>query len=257
MSNRLTKLGIKQVIRLEWMEFTLSLLLAGLGEDEIRNELDAYLEDKKQSGGIGDRGDKTYTMALYILMKTWVSPVDELISLRNACLNYAREKTKNHFVLHWIMLSTAYPFWHNVTRVLGNLFTYQDIVAKKQVIKRLKEIYGDRQTVSRNARYVITSMIAWEIIDYSDRTGYYIQKEPISIIDDYLISLLYEGILLNTSDFRSSYQNITDSKAHFPFLFSKPTMERITRVNPRISVLANGYSGTLLTLDINRHELFY
>jgi len=249
MSDRLTKLGIKQVIRLEWMEYTLELILSGMSLEEIRKELDFYLEDKKQSGGIGDRGSKTYTMAFPILTKSWVNPINNLVPLRNACLNYAKNNLVNHLILHWIMLSAAYPFWHNVSKVLGQLFTYQDIVAKKQVIKRLKEIYGDRQTVSRNARYVITSMIAWEIIDYSDRTGYYVHKGPISIDDDYLVSLLYESVLLNTTDFRLPYQKITASNALFPFLISKPTVEMVSRINSRISILANGYSGTILTLE--------
>lgn len=249
MNDRLTKLGIKQVIRLEWMAYTLELLLAGMGPDAIRDELEAFLEDKKQSGGIGERGNKTYTMAVHILMKAWVDPDDELVILRDACLGYAKDNPKNHLVLHWIILSSAYPFWFNVAKVFGQLFTYQDIVAKTQVIKRLMEIYGDRQTVSRNARYVIRSFIAWGIIDYSDRTGYYVRKESINIDDDYLVSLLYEGILLNTYDFRLLYQKISDSHALFPFSFSRPPADVISRINPRISLFANGYSGSALMID--------
>ncbi len=37
----------------------------------------------------------------------------------------------------------------------------QDQVTQTQTVNHLKELYGDRQTVSRYARCVIRSFIAW------------------------------------------------------------------------------------------------
>ena len=54
--SRFDKVGIKQVIRLEWMDRCLSLLLSGMSASEIRKDLIDYLADKKQSGGTGERG---------------------------------------------------------------------------------------------------------------------------------------------------------------------------------------------------------
>ncbi|MBT4089535.1 MAG: hypothetical protein HOE30_13690, partial [Deltaproteobacteria bacterium] len=51
MSARHDKIGIKHVIRLEWMDKTLDMMLAGMSPKEIRKELDVFLSDKKQSGG--------------------------------------------------------------------------------------------------------------------------------------------------------------------------------------------------------------
>lgn len=150
MTNRLDKLGIKQVIRLEWMEYTLQLLLSNMASKEIRNELVDYLEDKKQSGGIGSRGNKTYTMAVNILMQAWVTPAVELIQLRDACIEYARGNSNSNMLLHWVMIGSAYPFWQNTASVMGRLFEFQKVIAKQQIVNRLKEVYGDRQTVSRN-----------------------------------------------------------------------------------------------------------
>jgi len=64
MGKRHEKLGIKQVIRLEWMDHVLNMLLAGMEPELIRAELKTYLADKKQSGGTGERGEKTYLMAI-------------------------------------------------------------------------------------------------------------------------------------------------------------------------------------------------
>ena len=64
MSKRHEKLGIKQTIQKEWMDRTLRMVLAGMTEKEIRQDLDQYLSTQRQSGGIGERGQKTYGMAI-------------------------------------------------------------------------------------------------------------------------------------------------------------------------------------------------
>ena len=51
MGSRHEKIGIKQLIRLEWMDNVLSMLLAGMSETLIRQELDVYLSIHKPSGG--------------------------------------------------------------------------------------------------------------------------------------------------------------------------------------------------------------
>ena len=91
MGNRYKKIGIKHVIRLEWMDKTVDMMLAGMSTKEIREELNTYLADKKQSGGIGERGKKTYIIAISILMQTWCSPDKEIKLFRDALLNHAKK----------------------------------------------------------------------------------------------------------------------------------------------------------------------
>lgn len=248
MSERLTKLGIKQVIRLEWMDYVLELLLSRMNPDEVREALEDYLIDKKQSGGFGERGREAFKMSLTILMNIWITPDEELLPLRDACLEFARKETSKTLILHWVMISTAYPFWQSVADVFGQLFTYQEVIAKKQIIQRIKQVYGDRQTVSRYARYVISSMIAWGILDYAERIGYYVQNRKFEIHDQNLVSLLYESILLNNNKFQMNYSKITNAGSLFPFIFETPAVGTITQTNPRIRILASGFSGSILEI---------
>ena len=73
MKDRFQKLGIKQTIQRHWMDHTVQMMLAGMSVQEIRGELDNYLSTQKQSGGTGERGKKTYSMAIAILA-SWFSP---------------------------------------------------------------------------------------------------------------------------------------------------------------------------------------
>jgi len=84
-------------------------------------------------------------------MKIWVSPDPGLIPFRDASLAFLREHPSMALVVHWGMISAIYPFWFNVARQTGRLLALQDQVTQTQIINRLKEQYGDRQTAGPSA----------------------------------------------------------------------------------------------------------
>jgi len=149
MGKRHEAIGIKQAIRFEWMQKAANLLLAGLDAKTIRQELHEFLADRKGNGSEGERSDQTRTFVVNNLMKIWVSPDPELIPFRDASLAFLRENPSMALAVHWGMISAVYPFWFNVARQTGRLLALQDQVTQTQIINRLKEQYGDRQTVSR------------------------------------------------------------------------------------------------------------
>ena len=170
-STRHESIGIKQVIRFEWMQKTANLLMAGLDAKTIRQELHEFLADRKGNGSEGTRSNQTRTFVVNNLMKIWVSPDPELIPFRDALLAFLRKNPSMALAVHWGMISVVYPFWFNVARQIGRLLTLQDQLTQTQIINRLKEQYGDRQTVSRYARFVIRSFVAWEVLKDSQIKG--------------------------------------------------------------------------------------
>jgi hypothetical protein len=85
-------IGVKQVIRLEWMQKTADMLIAGRSEKDIRAELEEYLKDKSGGGGTLYRADKTKSIAVSLLMNAWASPRKELKALRDAALTYLKDR---------------------------------------------------------------------------------------------------------------------------------------------------------------------
>ena len=250
MSTRHDKIGIKQVIRLEWMNKTLDMLLAGMNAEAIRAELKMYLADKRQSGGTGLRGEKTYVMAIGLLMQAWVEPDDVLTAMRDSALELARSLTPpNRVPLHWAMISGAYPFWFNVARQTGRLLNLQDQVTQQQTVTRLKEQYGDRQTISRYARYVIRSFVAWGVLQDSKTKGCYTKANPITISDYHLATLLLEGALHATPTGQSTLSMLLNMPALFPFQLPGLPGDLISRTNHRIDVINTaGFDDHLIKL---------
>ena len=249
MGSRHEKLGIKQVIRLECMDKVLSMLLAGMSEALIRQELDEYLSTQKQSGGLGERGKKTYGMAIGVL-SSWFSPDKDLILFRNDALKLARELPKDKWLpLHWAVISAAYPFWFNVAKQVGRLLNLQDKITQKQVFNRLKEQYGDRETVARNARYTVRSFVAWGVLNDSDVKGCYAKGGTLSVSDYKEVITLLESGLLSTKEGKSPLNVLLNSPSFFPFTMSTVTGAFISQNCMRINVARYGLDDEFLKLN--------
>lgn len=248
MGKRHEAIGIKQAIRFEWMQKATNLLLAGLDAKTIRQELHEFLADRKGNGAEGERSDQTRTFVVNNLMKIWVSPDPELIPLRDVSLALLRENPSMALAVHWGMISAVYPFWFNVARQTGRLLALQDQVTQTQIINRLKEQYGDRQTVSRYARFVIRSFVAWGTLKDSDAKGCYEKVAPVSIVAGDLATLMLESALLANPEAKCPLGLLLNTPAFFPFQLPVMTGDFVSRRSKLINVVRYGLDDELLIL---------
>lgn len=251
MGKRHEAIGIKQAIRFEWMQKAANMLLAGLEAKTIRQELHEFLADRKGNGSEGDRSDQTRTFVVNNLMKIWVSPAPELIPFRDASLAFLRENPSMALAVHWGMISAVYPFWLNVARQTGRLLALQDQVTQTQIISRLKEQYGDRQTVSRYARYIIRSFVAWGALNDSEAKGCYEKPAPVSIAEPNLAVLMLESALLATPEGKGVLGLLLCNPAFFPFQLPMMTGDFVSYRSDRIVVVRYGLDDELLKLKGN------
>lgn len=251
MGNRHEVIGIKQAIRFEWMQKAANLLLAGLEAKTIRQELHEFLTDRKGNGSEGERSDQTRTFVVNNLMKIWVSPDPELIPFRDASLAFLRENPSMALAVHWGMVSAAYPFWFNVARQIGRLLALQDQLTQTQIINRLKEQYGDRQTVSRYAQFVIRSFVAWEVLKDSQAKGCYEKAALMSIAEPNLAILMFESALLATPEAKGTLGLLLNNPAFFPFQLPVMTGDFVSQRSDRIDVVRYVLDDELLNLKGN------
>ncbi len=248
MSKRHEKIGMKHTVQKNWMDKTVQMMLAGLSEAEIRAELDEYLSTQKPSGGTGDRGQKTYGMAI-ALLASWFAPDKDLQKFRDDALSLARTRQPVDWLpLHWAVISASYPFWFNVARQVGRLLNLQDQVTQAQIFSRLKEQYGDRETVARNARYAVRSFIAWGVLDDTKSKGCYTKSALFDVDDPQVAVLLIESALLANSEAKSAFSLLLNNPAFFPFKLPSMTGEFVSKRNERIDVIRYGLDDELLKL---------
>lgn len=233
--SRFDKVGIKQVIRLEWMDRCLSLLLSGMSASEIRKDLIDYLADKKQSGGTGERGDKTYIIAIGILA-AWFDPSPELIDLRDRLLLKAKKCSVEKWLpLHWAIMIAAYPFWYNVAIQTGRVLALQERVTQKQIFDRLVERYGERATVLRNARYAVRSFVAWGVLEDTEIKGRYKKSDPMAVSDPQIMAMLFEAMLISTPDNKAPLRSLMASPGLFPMCLAMDIAQQAIASNSRLT----------------------
>ncbi len=248
MGKRHEAIGIKQAIRFDWMQKAANLLLVGLDAKTIRQELHEFLAARKGNGTEGERSDQTRAFVVNNLMKIWGSQDPELIPFRDASLAFLREDPTIALAVHWGMISAVYPFWFHVARQTGRLLALQDQVTQTQIINRLKEQYGDRQTVSRYAQYVIRSFVAWGVLKDSEAKGCYEKVAPVTIADANLASLMLESALLASPEGKSALGLLLKHPAFFPFQLPVMTGEFVSQRSDRIDVVRYGLDDELLKL---------
>ncbi len=241
-------IGIKQTIRFEWMQKAANLLLAGADSKTIRHELHEFLAARKGNGSEGERSNLTRTFVVNNLMKIWVSPDPDLTSFRDASLAFLREHPSMALAVHWGMISAANPFWFNVARQTGRLLALQNQVTQMQIVNRLKEQYGDRQTVSRDARYVIRSFVAWGVLTDSEAKGCYENVAQVNIADSDLAILMFESALLAIRERKIAMGLLLNNPVFFPFQLPAMASDIVSQCSDRIDVVGNGLDDKLLKL---------
>lgn len=248
MLDRHAMLGIKQTIQKTWMDHVVQMMLAGISEKVLRSELHEYLSTQLQSGGIGERGKQTYSMAIGILA-SWFSPDADLVPFRDDALKLASQlPTDKWLPLHWAIISASYPFWFSVARQVGRILNLQDQVTQVQIFGRLKERYGDREVVARNARYAVRSFVAWGTLKDTKIKGCYEKTVPLNIIDTQIAILLLESALYAAPEAKGPMGLLVNNPAFFPFQLPIVTGDFVSQHSNRIDVIRHGLDDELLML---------
>lgn len=247
MRSRSTQVGFSQRIRLEWLEKTANLMLAGSDDGQIYSTLQELLEDKVSIGANPERGNREKVIT--ILMRIWVRVPSDLRLLQNDALRlFSQLPRDDHLVLHWGMAMAAYPFWASVASQVGRLLRLQGTASASQVQRRMREQYGERDTVSRAARRVLRSLIDWQILKETNEQGLYVQRTTHDISDVQLIAWLVEALLHADPNGSAALRTAMDSTSLFPFRLERISGDALVKASGRLDLLRHGLDQDLIML---------
>lgn len=245
MSNR-TTIGLSQRLQLEWLERTALLYISGISRSEIQQELETFLQDKI-SVGTTSQGQTNRKKTIGNLLKIWVSPPDNLESFRDAGLQHLKEfPFQSHLVLHWGMTMATYPFFYVVAETVGRLLRIQGTVTAAQIHRRMKEQLGERSTVERATRRVISTLRDWGSLQSTEDKGLYKLGKALLVDDTQLITWLIEATLIASQVDSSPLRTITHKPALFPFDVQQKSFE--LPAQPRIEIVQQGLNQRIVML---------
>lgn len=247
MTHRTNQIGFSQRIRLEWLERTANLVLAGNDKVAVNGTLQELLKETVSVGGQAKRGNREKIIT--ILMKVWLTVPAELESLRLSGLELLKQvQRRDDMAVHWGMVMAVYPFWSGVATQVGRLLRLQGSAAAAHVQRRIREQYGERETVSRAARRVLTSFRDWGVLNDGALKGIYTQGLCIEIKDPTAVSWLIEASLHARSRSSAALKDLLENPALFPFRIGRVPAESMLSVSPRIEIVRHGLDEQMVIL---------
>jgi hypothetical protein len=245
--DRRGQVGFSQRIRLEWLEETARLVLAGNEQATISAGLQELLKDKVSIGGTAERG--TREKIITILMKVWLTAPTELDGLRLDGLELLKRlSNQDRIAVHWGMIMAVYPFWGAIASQVGRLLKLQGSAAAAHVQRRIREQYGERETVSRAARRVLRSFLDWEVLRTTDMKGVYGPGLSLPLQDPKIIAWLAEASLYSRSNGSASTSEIIEHPSLFPFKIKSVSGASLIAVSNRLELLHHGLNNDVIFL---------
>jgi len=246
-NRRYSQIGLDRLVRLEWLERTATLVLAGNEVSTVKAILQEELSGAFRSNNTKVRGslDKTIT----ILTKIWGDVPKNLYPFYKEGLNLLSHLSReNHIAVHWGMTMAVYPFWGAVANHLGRLLRLQGKVVASQVQRRVREQYGERETVSRRVRYLLRSFVDWEVLQETSEKGVYCYESNLFVYEPELITWMMEASLRARINGSAAIRDLIDSPSIFPFRLAHISAEHVASLSPRLNVLRHGLDDDLVML---------
>lgn len=237
MNNKKT-VGFSQRIRLEWLEYTAEQFLSGKTAREIKSLLDELLKNQLSIGRNTKRGARE--KAISILLKTWLTPPKHLKPFHDEALEHLKRLSiDDHIAVHWGMTMAVYPFFGLVAETAGRLLKLQGSFTPAQVLRRIKEQFGDRETVTRAARRILRCFVDWGVLTDNEKKGIYKQKAVKHISDKKLAAWLIESVLVSGNYKQMLISSIIHNPSLFPFDVGMITYKDL-ELNQRLELFRQG-----------------
>jgi hypothetical protein len=243
-----TSIGYNRTVKLAWLEAVAGLAGNGKNEKEIYSALSEMLKDQLSKNSEAKRGSREKTITL--LIKTWVRVPKNLEDFRQRALKLFRaHPTSDHIILHWAMTFVTYPFCKTVAEVIGRSLKLQGSVTAAQVQRRVREMLGERETVSRSTRYVIRAMQDWGVFSTKGRQGIYkpVPLIPVENLD--LARLLCEALLRSNKNEPILVKALESNPALFPFDLARINLRQVL-ADARFEVSRHGINEDMVRLGV-------
>ena len=244
--DRFSKIGIQRELHLGWFGQAARLHAMGFDKRAARQEIYTYLD--QAPGFSTPPTDQAKTYIANPLIKTWIAPDDDLEPLRDELFQILQNEPGLELPIQWALLGAAYPFWFEVAAIMGRLLNLQDQATQAQIVARLKERFGDRQTVSRRARYIIRSMVTWGVLKDSKVKGCYEKTKPRLISNHDLVVLMLEAALRSRPLQNAVVRDLLSSPIFFPFELPRLTGDFIAQKSPRMELTRYGLDEEVITV---------
>ena len=201
-------IGLSRNLKLQWLNKVVELVLEGLPEPEIKEQLNEYLKFEIVSA-INVRKTRE------ILMNIWVYDNDYSGKIRETALELIRNYPECSVPIHWCMILATYPVFADMCKLIGKMTEFQDEITLAQLKQKLFDEWGERTTLFHSIDKLVSTLKELDVM-VCDKPGKYHVK--LHRVSNSKISTFLVYVMMLVDD--CGYYTITDinySTYLFPF----------------------------------------
>lgn len=228
--------GLSRDLKLQWLDKTVDLVISGMTENEIKEELRSYLSFEIKS-------PTNLRKTVQILMNLWVYPNEITENVRKASLIAIKNGAENRMPFHWCMLLLYYPVFADINGLIGNITEIQDTFKTSWLKDKMFEEWGERTTLFHSCDKILKTVKSLDAIKNISVGMYEVKKHPIS--DETTIKVFIETVIALRKKPYYELIDISHAPQMFPFSF-EVTYELI--YNSNIFKLTN-FAGKIVLTD--------
>jgi len=242
------RVGLDRNLRLAWLDAAAVVAGRGLRGSELQTALMTALENELPGTGHNSARGKTVT----VLKRVWCTVPEPTRDLRDRALSKLTEGDADYrLALHWAMLLASYPFFGDLAEVVGRLLTLQGSFDRVHVVRRISDRWGDRSTIPKAVRRILTSMVEWGALVLKD--GQFTAALTRRVVSPDHAALLVEAALLASPGHTASVSALVVSPMLFPFNVTAGAEQ--LRHSERFRVHREGLDVEVLTLAVPQFVL--
>lgn len=178
-------IGFDRYVQLDWCAAALDVAVGIKTVEQAKDDIATVLT------GIDSRR-KTFD----VLKRLWISPSPEYSDFVNRGIAlFKQQGPRSVAPLSWGCAMVTCPFFGHTSEITGRLIAMQGDCTIKEIQRRMAEIYGDREGVSRAVSRVLQSQESWGVLERIENGKRLIRKKAISVSDESTVLWLIEAAL--------------------------------------------------------------
>ena len=236
------RIGFGKKVRWIWLLLAVRLRAKEVIFDDAREELEHLIAET-------NAGKVAISKTMSVLRQVVFLPTPEcrLFSEQGMEL-FRRRGAAVALPVIWGLSISGYSFFGSCADTVGRLLRLHGEFTAAEMQRRLTEREGDRAFVIRIARYNLSSMLDWGLLDYDAGSKRYRRGKLTMAHDAEILGWLAEGILLASGRSSMPQAQLFASNLLFPFDIKPIALAQLAGANPRLQVIRQSLNEEIVGL---------
>ena len=200
--------GLSRNLKLQWLNKVVELVLEGLNEKEIKEQLNVYL-------GFEIESPTNIRKTREILMNIWAYENERSSRIKTLALELIKDYPEYALEIHWCMLMATYPVFMDMCKLIGKMSEFQDEITLSQLKQKLFDDWGERTTLYHSIDKLISTLKALDVVQSNKPGKYYINKHKVS--NPKIIAFMVYSIMIIDDSGYYTFSDINTTNYFFPF----------------------------------------